>query len=134
MRPGARSAAAIEILADIEARHRPAADAVRDWMTSHRFAGSKDRAEIGDIVFGALRWKASSAWRLGEDAPRAWVLGALRWGFGESADAIEGSLTDDPHAPAALSANESAALRAARLDEAPPWVRGDYPEWLDASF
>ena len=60
MRNGARAQAAIEILTDMETRKRPAADAVRDWMVSHRFAGSKDRAEIGDTVFGALRWKASS--------------------------------------------------------------------------
>ncbi|MES1200315.1 MAG: RsmB/NOP family class I SAM-dependent RNA methyltransferase [Pseudomonadota bacterium] len=134
MRPGARAAAAIEILTDLETRKRPAADAVKDWMLTHRFAGSKDRAEIGDIVFGALRWKASSAWRLGEDTPRAWVLGALRWGFGGDADAIVASFVDDPHAPEAISENERVALLSAALDDAPPWVRGDYPEWIDASF
>ena len=31
MTPGARLAAAIEVLADIEARRRPAADALKDW-------------------------------------------------------------------------------------------------------
>ncbi|HJS80101.1 MAG TPA: MFS transporter, partial [Vitreimonas sp.] len=82
MRPGARQQAAIEILSSLETQRRPAADAVKEWMLSHRFAGSKDRAEIGDLVFGALRWKQSSAWRMKDDAPRAWVWGALRWGFG----------------------------------------------------
>ncbi|MES1199439.1 MAG: RsmB/NOP family class I SAM-dependent RNA methyltransferase [Pseudomonadota bacterium] len=134
MRQGARAAAAIEILTDLETRKRPAADAVKDWMLTHRFAGSKDRAEIGDTVFGALRWKSSSAWRLGDYTPRAWVFGALHWGFGLGADALEASLLDDPHAPEALSENERVALRAAKLDDAPPWVRGDYPQWLDESF
>ena len=82
MRNGARLAAAVEILTDLEARKRPAADAVKDWMVSHRFAGSKDRGEIGDIVFGALRWKASSAYRFGDDGARASVWGAQRFGFG----------------------------------------------------
>jgi 16S rRNA (cytosine967-C5)-methyltransferase len=138
MKLGARAAAAIEILTDAETHHRLAAGAVKDWMTSHRFAGSKDRAAIGDLVFGALRWRASSAWRLGDDAPRAQVLGALRWGFGESAAALAAMTEDDPHAPAPLSKAELAAVdeqnAQSRLEGAPPDVRGDYPEWLDASF
>jgi len=46
MTPAARLSAAIEALADIEARRRPAADALKDWGLSHRFAGSGDRAAI----------------------------------------------------------------------------------------
>ncbi len=134
MRPGARAAAAIEILIDSQARHRPAADAVKDWMLSHRFAGSKDRAAVGDIVFGALRWRASSAWRMDGDAPRAWVLGALRWGFGETPEALAAMLVDDPHAPAPFTDAETHALAHASLETAPAHVRGDYPEWLDASL
>src|SRR4249920_1869033 len=124
MRHGARLAAAIEILTDLEARRRPASEAVKDWMLTHRFAGSKDRAEIGDLVFGALRWKQSSAWRLKQDTPRAWVWGALRWGFGQSAAWIAQSLVDDPHAPAPPTQEELIALQSATLDEAPAWVQG----------
>jgi len=138
MRDGARLAAAIEILTDIETRHRPAAEAVKDWMGAHRFAGSKDRAAVGDLVFGALRWRASSAWRFGADAPRAWALGALRWGFGAADAAIIATFESDPHAPEALTVEEIAALAqmtpASRLDGAPAPVRGDYPEWLEPSF
>ena len=46
MTPGARISAAIEVWRDIETRKRPAADALKDWGLSHRFAGSKDRAAI----------------------------------------------------------------------------------------
>ncbi len=134
MRPGARQQAAIEILATLENQRRPAADAVKDWMLSHRFAGSKDRAEIGDLVFGALRWKQSSAWRMGADTPRAWVWGALRWGFGLGAEWIAQSVDGDPHAPEPLSNAERAALAADNIADAPAWVRGDYPEWLDAGM
>lgn len=134
MRPGARAQAAIEILEDMEVRRRPAADAVKDWMLSHRFAGSKDRAEIGDLVFGALRWKASSSYRFGAETARAAVLGAMRFGFGQTADAII-SACADPHAPSPPSEGEGLVLReetaASRLEGAPDWVRGDYPEWLD---
>jgi 16S rRNA (cytosine967-C5)-methyltransferase len=134
MRPGARQQAAIEILTSLESQRRPAADAVKEWMLSHRFAGSKDRAEIGDLVFGALRWKQSSAWRMGEDTPRAWVWGALRWGFGWTPEQVEQSTDDDPHAPAPPTGAERAALVGDNIASAPPHVRGDYPEWLDASF
>ena len=134
MRPGARQQAAIEILSSLETQRRPAADAVKDWMQSHRFAGSKDRAEIGDLVFGALRWKQSSAWRMKDDNPRAGVWGALRWGFGWTAEQIEQSTYNDPHAPAPPTEAERAALSNATLEGAPAHVAGDFPEWLSESF
>ena len=61
MTPAARLSAAVEVLADIGARRRPAADALKDWGLSHRFAGSSDRAAIAGLVYDALRRKASSA-------------------------------------------------------------------------
>lgn len=134
MRNGARQQAAIEILTSLETQRQPAADAVKAWMLTHRFAGSKDRAEIGDLVFGALRWKQSSAWRMGEDTPRAWVWGALRWGFGQSAQWIEQSLVDDPHAPSPMTDAERAALNGDTIADAPAHVRGDFPEWLSSSL
>jgi 16S rRNA (cytosine967-C5)-methyltransferase len=50
MTGGARLAAAIEVLVDLETRRRPAADALKDWGLSHRFAGSGDRAAIAGLV------------------------------------------------------------------------------------
>ena len=67
MTPAARLSAAIEALDDIERRHRPAAQALKDWGLSHRFAGSGDRAAIAGLVYDALRRKASSAWIMGAD-------------------------------------------------------------------
>jgi len=77
MTPGARLAAAIEILTDIGARRRPASDTLKDWGLSHRFAGSGDRAGIAGLVYDALRRRASSAYLMGEDTPRATLLGML---------------------------------------------------------
>ncbi len=37
MTPAARISAAIEVLTDIEARRRPANDALKDWGLAHRF-------------------------------------------------------------------------------------------------
>ena len=88
MTPGARLAAAIEVLADIGARRRPAPDALKDWGLSHRFAGSGDRAAIAGLVYDALRRRASSAFLMGDDSPRGVALGMLMRERGLDADAI----------------------------------------------
>jgi 16S rRNA (cytosine967-C5)-methyltransferase len=131
MTPPARLSAAIEVVAEIEARRRPAADALKDWGLAHRFAGSGDRAAIAGLVYDALRRRASSAHMMGEGTPRAIVLGMLRLERKLDPDAI-GRLADGARfAPAPLSDGERARLAATDLAGAPPWVAGDYPEWLD---
>jgi 16S rRNA (cytosine967-C5)-methyltransferase len=78
MTPAARISAAIEVLADIAERRRPAPEALKDWGIAHRFAGSSDRAAIAGLVYDALRRRASSAFIMGEETPRAVMLGMLR--------------------------------------------------------
>lgn len=134
MTPGGRLAAAIEVLADVETRHRPVAEALKDWGVSHRFAGSKDRAAIGNIAYDALRWRLSSAWAMGADTPRALVLGTVgrRWGLGSVglAEAMAGGT----HGPEPLTTAESALIDLADLAAAPRHVRADVPEWLGPRF
>jgi 16S rRNA (cytosine967-C5)-methyltransferase len=131
MTPAARVSAAIEVLADIEARRRPAGDVLKDWGLSHRFAGSGDRAAIAGLAYDALRRKASSAWIMGEATPRAVVLGMLRRERELGPDAIAALADGARHAPAPLTAAERDRLANGTLDDAPPHVVGDYPEWLD---
>src|SRR5262245_1853787 len=131
MTPGARLAAAIEVLADIEARRRPAADALKDWGLSHRFAGSGDRAAIAGLVYDALRRKASAAYVMDDASPRAVALGMLALERELDAAAIAKLAEDGRHAPGALTETERTHLAAPTVDNAPPWVAGDYPEWLD---
>jgi 16S rRNA (cytosine967-C5)-methyltransferase len=134
MTPAARLAAAIEIFAEIEARRRPAADALKDWGLSHRFAGSKDRAAIASLVYDALRRKASSAWIMGEGSARAILLGMLKLQRRLDVDAIAGLCSGERFAPAPLSAEERRRLAEATLDGAPGHVAGDFPEWLEPSL
>jgi 16S rRNA (cytosine967-C5)-methyltransferase len=135
MTPGARLAAAIEVLADIEDRRRPASDALKDWGLAHRFAGSGDRAAIGGLVFDALRRRNSAAYLMGASTPRAILLGALRLERGMSADSIARLADGIRYAPPPPNHAEADALAATRLrDDAPAYVRGDYPEWLDHYF
>ena len=131
MTPGARLAAAIEVLGDIDERRRPAADTLKDWGLRHRFAGSGDRAAIAGLVYDALRRRASSAWLMGDATPRAVALGMLKRERGLDADAIGRLASGEGHSPPPLTDAERAALASAALDGAPPHVMGDYPEWLD---
>ncbi|MFZ0423756.1 MAG: RsmB/NOP family class I SAM-dependent RNA methyltransferase [Xanthobacteraceae bacterium] len=131
MTPSARLSAAIEIFADIEARRRPAGDALKDWGLAHRYAGSGDRAAIAGLVYDALRRKSSSAWLMGEATPRAVLIGMLRRERNADLAAIEALCSGARYAPEALTDAERTALAADALAGAPAHVTGDYPEWLD---
>ncbi len=130
MTPAGRIAAAIEVLTEVETRRSPVSEALKDWGKSHRFAGSGDRAAIGNIVYDCLRWRASSAWAAGDDSPRSVVFAtvARRWGFG--AAALAEKLAGQPHAPEPLLADEIARIDAADLATAPDHVHADVPEWI----
>jgi 16S rRNA (cytosine967-C5)-methyltransferase len=133
MRDGARLSAAIDILAACFGG-RPASLALSDWGRANRYAGSGDRSAIGNLVYEALRKRQSLAWRMEDDTPRAAGLAAMRWVWGEPADAIA-AMCEGGHAPAPLNAAELRALNHPRdLQGAPAHVRGDYPEWLHPDF
>jgi 16S rRNA (cytosine967-C5)-methyltransferase len=132
MTPSARLAAAIEVFAAIEKERRPAADALKAWGITHRFAGSGDRAAIAGLVYDALRRRASSAFIMGADTPRAILLGMLKRERGLDADVIAKLADGSQYGPEALSDGERARLDGATIDGAPPHIAGDYPEWLDA--
>jgi 16S rRNA (cytosine967-C5)-methyltransferase len=134
MTPSARLSAAIEVFADIDARRRPAADALKDWGLAHRFAGSSDRAAIAGLVYDALRRKGSSAWLLGAANPRAALIGMLHSERSLDIAAIEALCSGARFAPAPLTEAEKSALLSNSLAGAPAPVRGDYPDWLDPHF
>lgn len=138
MRLGGRLAAAIEVLEDISRRHRPVADALRDWGLSHRFAGGGDRAAIGNIVYDALRRRRSAGWLLGDDTPRAQAFGALLLEWNQTPGALNAALDGDKFAPPPLGAGELALASGRRVADAPDIIRADCPDWcvplLEKSF
>ncbi|TPM93603.1 RsmB/NOP family class I SAM-dependent RNA methyltransferase [Mesorhizobium sp. B2-1-3A] len=134
MRLGGRLAAAIEVLEDIGRRHRPVADALKDWGLSHRFAGGGDRAAIGNIVYDALRHKRSAGWLLGEDTPRAIGFGALLLEWSQTAQSLNDALDGDKFAPPLLSTTELQTIAGRRLADAPSAVRADIPDWCEPLF
>ena len=134
MTPAARISSAIEILADLEQRKRPASEALRDWGLSHRFAGSGDRAALASLVYDAMRKRSSSAWIMGEDTPRAVMLCGLRDVRGMNVAAIEALCTGERFDPLPLSEDERSRLTAGNVDGAPSHVVANYPDWLEPAL
>lgn len=120
MTPGARVAAAIEVLDAIQSGSA-AEQALLRWARASRFAGSKDRAAVRDHVFDALRHWRSDPVRGGGTDGRARMIGRLR-GIGADLGAF---FHGEGHAPAPLSADEQARGRI------PTGADGlDVPDWL----
>ena len=136
MTPGARLQAAIDILSTIDSTRHPADRVFDGWARGSRFAGSKDRAAVGELVFTVLRHKSELAAALGSEEPRLLALGAISM-IDRAGPAAAMALADGArHAPAPLEPSEAAALLGASLPgvDAPAHVRLNYPEWLHGEF
>jgi len=135
MRDGGRLTAAIEVLTEIETRHKPVRLAMKNWGEGARYAGSKDRAFISGLVLDVLRRRRSLGWRMGDDSLRAAVVATLHLHWTWPLERLADAAGDEVHGHGPLTDAERAALAAPRdLADAPPAVRGDYPDWLEPSF
>src|ERR1700755_2013119 len=119
MTPPARLSAAIDVIGTIEAQRAPAAQALKEWGTAHRFAGSGDRAAIAGLVWDVLRRRASSAFVMDDDTPRARVLGMLKVERGMDAETIAALCDGGRFAPEPLTDTERAALTSRSASDAP---------------
>lgn len=124
MTPAARVQAAIELLDQISTG-QPAEKALTTWGRTSRYAGSKDRAAVRDLVFDALRCWRSAAVMGGGDSGRARMLGVVRL-RGDDPEAV---FTGVGHAPAELSDVER---NAGRLPEGNDAL--DLPDWVVTRF
>ncbi|MBI3677821.1 MAG: RsmB/NOP family class I SAM-dependent RNA methyltransferase [Proteobacteria bacterium] len=128
MTPAARLQAAIEILEALEHTAQPIDRFQRDWFRARRYAGSKDRAAIGDRVFDVLRHRASYAWRMSSEAPRALAIAAALKDHPTVED-LSSVFSGAPYAPAGLTPDEQQHIANAPKDM-PLHTRGEFPEWL----
>ena len=117
MTPAARAQAAIEILDEVIASARndgPPADAiVTAYFKTRRYAGSKDRRAVRDLVFHAVRYSA--------DVPvsgRAALLPIAR-------ELFDGS----PHGPAPAAEDEQAA----EAGIVPDWLLSELSELVEVT-
>lgn len=125
MTPGARVAAAIEIL-DEMADGAPAEKALTRWARRSRFAGSKDRAAIRDYVFDLERSRRTAAHYGRAETGRALMLGLLHQ---QGAD-LDALFDGNGHAPSPLTADE-AAFPTPPSDKGVLW---NMPDWILPEF
>lgn len=134
MTPGARLSEAIALLTEIDRAHAAADRISQGWFRTRRYAGSKDRRAVIDLVFDALRSRGMVRW-LSEQAglepsPRLAVLVASHLELA----ALDDLLGSSRHAPEPLSEVERAVVTAAmgpHGEAIPAWARFNYPSWLD---
>lgn len=125
MTPGARVAAAIEVLHDMS-EGLAAEQALTRWARRSRFAGSKDRAAIRDHVFDVLRCQRTAAHYGGGTQPRALMIGLLH----QQGAALEDLFTGEGHAPVPMTPTEL-DFPAAPTDRSVLW---NLPDWLIPAF
>ncbi|WP_420337671.1 RsmB/NOP family class I SAM-dependent RNA methyltransferase [Roseibium sp.] len=134
MKDGGRLAAAIEVLDEVERRHRPVQVALKEWGSAHRFAGSGDRTVIGNLVFDALRNRASLSAQMQDESPRALALATYVLTWDKGLEALTSVLSEDRHAPEPLTDAEADRLAALVPNDLQPWQAADVPEWLWPKF
>ncbi len=126
MTPAARYGAAIGVL-DGFLTGEPAEKLLSNWSRRNRYAGSKDRAAVRDIVFDCLRNLRSFQHVAGFTGGRALALGhALAHGLQH-----EEVFSEIGYAPKPLNEDELTAFAGTR-DPANEGVNLDLPDWLVA--
>jgi 16S rRNA (cytosine967-C5)-methyltransferase len=107
----------------------PAERVLTRWARGSRFAGSKDRAAVRDLVFDGLRRRRSLGWLGGGETGRAIGLALAAAEEG----GLEALCTGEGYDPAPPTASERASL-VGDIAHAPDPIRLDYPDFLDADL
>src|SRR5260370_42516165 len=126
MTPAARLSAAFELVETIDAQRVPAAKALKEWGTAHRYAGSGDRAAISGLIWDVRRGRASSAWIMDDDTPRARVLAMLKFGGGLEVAAVAGVRNAARFAAPPSADGQTAALAARSAVKEPAYIAAAY--------
>ncbi|WP_135467090.1 RsmB/NOP family class I SAM-dependent RNA methyltransferase [Crenalkalicoccus roseus] len=130
MTPAARLAAAIDLLAALEADPRRPADAIaHDFFRARRYAGAGDRREVSERAWGVVRQRLRLDWwlRRAGARPTPRLLAAAHMLLVERAalPAVGGAFSGEGHGAAPLAAAEREALRALAGQ---PLLHPDMPE------
>ncbi len=114
---------ASDVLSDALRFSGPADQAMSRHFRNHRELGQQDRAFIAEAVFAALRRRRSLALAAGSESPYSLILAALVRLQGQSVRGLADSVREKD-----LPLLERA--KAARIEDQPPAVQADLPNWL----
>jgi len=135
MTPAARLAAAIELLAALEAAPRRPADAIaNDFFRARRYIGGSDRRAVADRAWGVVRQRLRLDWWLARirARPTARMLAAAELLFapGATLATVQAAFPGGQYAPTPLSTAETALLQtlATSRGDLPGLVHPDMPE------
>lgn len=145
MRPGARIAAAIELLETIHAawgagKRAPADAMLSDYYKDRRYMGSKDRGFVSELVYFILRHGGTLEWWLEQSktrsTPRLIVIAALVLGFDHTLDEMDELFTGKFFSPKLLDEKEKnlvVQLESEALfhPNMPDWARYNVSDWLE---
>ncbi|MBY0292804.1 MAG: RsmB/NOP family class I SAM-dependent RNA methyltransferase [Alphaproteobacteria bacterium] len=142
MKESARLTSTIEILTLQESDKKPLDQVCHGYFKTRRYIGAKDRQAIAAYVYGITRHRASCDWWALErglspllmnplNAARIRLLAYL-WLFEKTPrDKIGILFSGEQYAPSRLSDKERAIFECLPdLKSLPPWIEGEFPEWL----
>ena len=142
MKDAARLQSVIEILTLEGSEKKPLDQICHRYFKTRRFIGSKDRQAISALVYSIIRQRASCDWwalergvspllMLPYEAARVRLISYL-WVFDKMPRKTFGVLfSGDKYAPEKLFDKEQAIFEVLPTREnIPPWVEGEFPEWL----
>jgi 16S rRNA (cytosine967-C5)-methyltransferase len=142
MTPAGQLAAAIDLLADIEADARPADAVANSFFRNRRFIGAGDRREVSTLVWGVLRARRHLGWWLehfgAEPTPRL-LLAAQGLFTGMSLNKIALAFTAGRYGPPPLTEAETIVLEkfaghTLEHPNMPDAVKFEIPDWILPRF
>lgn len=142
MTPAGQLAAAIDLLADIEADARPADAVANSFFRNRRFIGAGDRREVSTLVWGVLRARRHLGWWLehfgAEPSPRL-LLSAQAIFTGMTLNKIALAFTAGRYGPAPLTELETIILEkfaghTLEHPNMPDAVKFEIPDWILPRF
>ena len=143
MTPGSRIAAIIELLALVDSTPRPADATVSAYFRERRYIGSKDRADIAQSTYRAMRRRARLNWwveRAGlEPKPRTLILADLLVGEHLSPQEVGALFCGGTYGPNPLEGRELEAVALLADNDLvhpdmPETVAVECPPWAEAEL
>jgi 16S rRNA (cytosine967-C5)-methyltransferase len=138
MTPAGQLAAAIDLLAEIEADARPADAVANSFFRNRRFIGAGDRREVSTLVWGVLRARRHLGWWLEKfgavPTPRL-LLAAQAIFTGMTPHKIALAFSAGRYGPPPLSPEEAATLEkfaghTLEHPNMPEAVKYEVPDWI----